>query len=154
MTNNNEQKKQATLDDVLTALQQNQQTLDDIKTWIKISGVEKVQSILTKALDTPEKRIVYHLSDGKTTREINAICGVSIGTVSTYWNSWNRLGLMKTISVKRGDRFIKGFDLEDYGIKMPEIPIQKEEQKVEQSQNTSSEPQVTKQTTEVESHDS
>ena len=119
--NNTEQKKPATLDDVVAALRQNQQVLEEIRVWTKINGVEKVQSVLNKALDTPEKRIVYHLSDGKTTREINAICGVSIGTVSTYWNSWNRLGLMKTISVKRGDRFIKSFDLEDYGIEIPKI---------------------------------
>lgn len=153
MNNNVDQKKSATLDDVVIALQQNQEILEELMVWTKINGVEKVQSVLNKALDTPEKRMVYHLSDGKTTREINAICSISIGTVSIYWNTWNRLGLMRIINVKGKDRFIKSFDLEDYGIKMPEIPIQKKEQKVEQSQNTSSELQVTKQTTEVESHD-
>ncbi len=139
--NNTEQKKPATLDDVVIALQQNQQVLEEIRVWTKINGVEKVQSVLNKALDTPEKRTVYHLSDGKTTREINAICGVSIGSVSTYWNSWKRLGLMKTISVKRGDRFIKSFDLEDYGIEVPKITAKQEqqtpptaEQKVEEGQ--------------------
>jgi len=119
--NNTEQKKPATLDDVIATIQQNQQVLEEIRMWTKINVVEKVQNVLNKTLDTPEKRIVYHLSDGKTTREINAICGVSIGSVSTYWNGWNRLGLMKTISVKRGDRFIKSFDLGDFGIDIPKI---------------------------------
>jgi len=138
---NTEQKKPATLDDVVTALQQNQQILEEIRVWTKINGMDKVQSVLNKALDTPEKRTVYHLSDGKTTREIQAICGVSIGAVSTYWNSWNRLGLMKTISVKRGDRFIKSFDLEDYSIEIPKITAKQEqltapntEQKVREGQ--------------------
>jgi len=144
MNNNAEQKKSATLDDVVATLQQNQEILEELRVWAKINGVEKVQSVLNKVLNTPEKKMVYHLSDGKTTREINAICGVSIGTVSTYWNAWNRLGLMKTISVKGKDRFVKSFDLEDFGINVPQIPKQSVEQKVEQSQ-TIAEPQATNQ---------
>lgn len=119
---NKEQKELATLENVITILQQNQKTLDEIRIWTKINGIEKVQNILNNALDTPEKRIVYHLSEGKTTREINTICGISIDTVSNYWNGWNRLGLMKTINVKGGgERFIKIFDLEHYGIEIPSI---------------------------------
>lgn len=146
MTNNDEQKNPATLDDILITLKQNQQILNEINTWIKISGVEKVQSILVKSLDSPEKIIVYHLSDGKTTREINVICGVSISTVSTYWNTWNRLGIMKTISVKGGgERHIKKFDLEDYGIDVPTIAKKDTNQKSSQEQK----PKTEQPTTEV-----
>lgn len=121
---NNEQKP-ATLDDVVAALQKNQETLEEIKVWAKINGVEKVQDLLKKTLDSPEKITIYHLSDGKTIRDIIAICGGSIYTVSNYWNNWNKLGLMKSISVKRGERFIKSFDLESYGIEIP-VTVKKE----------------------------
>lgn len=142
--NNTEQKKPATLDDVVVAIQQNQQVLEEIRVWTKINGVEKVQSVLNNALDTPEKRMVYHLSDGKTTREIYAICSVSIGTVSTYWNSWNRLGIMKTISVKRGDRFIKSFDLEDYSVEVPTITKKEPDEKstTPQQKSTDEQPKI------------
>ena len=117
---NNEQKP-ATLDDVVAALQKNQETLEEIKVWAKINGVEKVQNILKKTLNSPEKITIYHLSDGRSIRDVIAICGGSTATVSNYWSSWNMLGLMKSISVKRGERFIKSFDLEGYGIEIPTI---------------------------------
>ena len=58
---NNEQKP-ATLDDVVAVLQKNQETLEEIKVWAKINGVEKVQDILKKTLNSPEKITIYHLS--------------------------------------------------------------------------------------------
>ena len=58
---NNDQKP-ATLDDVVSVLQKNQETLEEIKMWIKINGIEKVQDIIKKTFDSPEKIIIYHLS--------------------------------------------------------------------------------------------
>ena len=136
----NEQKS-ATLDTVVAALQKNQEILEEIKVWIKINGVEKVQNLLNKTLDTPEKITVYHLSDGRTIRDIIAICGGSTATVSNYWNNWNRLGLMKSIRVSRGERFIKSFDLESYGIEISAIAKKEPKQKtttVEQNQTNPS----------------
>lgn len=123
--------KPATLDDVVAALQKNQETLEEIKMWAKVNGVEKVQSLLNKALNTPEKRIMYHLSDGKSIRDIIAICGGSTATVSSCWN---KLGLMKSINVKRGERFIKAFDLEHYGIEIPSMPKKETPTIVEQKE--------------------
>ena len=137
----NEQKKPATLDDVVAALQQNHEILEEMKVWAKINGVEKVQSLLSKTLNTPEKTIVYHLSDGKTIREIIAICGGSTATVSTYWNTWNRLGLMKSIHVSRGERFIKSFDLEHYGIEIPPIIKKESKQKTSSTEQNQTEQQ-------------
>jgi len=134
---NNDQKP-ATLDDVVAALQNNQETLDEIKVWTKINSVEKVQDILKKTLDSPEKIAIYHLSDGRTVRDIIAVCGGSTATVSNYWSSWNMLGLMKSISVKRGERFIKSFDLESYGIEIPVIAKKESKQKPTEQHETES----------------
>lgn len=128
MNNNTEQKKPATLDDVVDALQRNQEVLEDIATWVKIGNFDNIKKILEATLKTPEEKLVYHLSNNRTTREINSACGVSIGTISKQWNAWYKIGLMKTVSVSRGDRFIKKFNLEDFGIDVPIITPKKEQE--------------------------
>ena len=85
MTNNTgEENKDATLNDVVSLLQHNQDTLDELLTWIKIENVEKVKNVLNDALDTPEKKIVYHLSDGSSIQEIESKSSISHSQVSRY----------------------------------------------------------------------
>ena len=72
--------------------------------------------------------MVYQLSDGKTTREINANGGPSIGTVSNYWSAWYKLGLVKKILVKGKERYVKSFNLEDYNIKVLTVQQQNNQQ--------------------------
>lgn len=119
---NNEQKKPATLDDVVVALEQNQETIDELLTWIKIENLDKVKNALEKTLDTPDKRIVYHLSDGNTVREIEKNCSVSDSQISRYQKKWQKLGLMKKVGAGgRGDKHIKVFNLEDFDIEVSKI---------------------------------
>lgn len=124
--------KDATLNDVVVALQKSQEVLEDMAAWIKVGNFENVRIFLTSTFKKPEERIVYNLSDGRSTREINAACGVSLGSISNYQNNWNKMGLMKTTSVTRGDRYIKKFNLEDFGIEIPK-----------QSDKKTSQPQIT-----------
>jgi len=133
MTNNTgEENKDATLNDVVSLLQHNQDTLDELLTWIKIENVEKVKNVLNDALDTPEKKIVYHLSDGSSMQEIESKSSVSDSQVSRYHKKWFKLGLMKqTGSRGRGNKHIKVFDLEDFGIKIPQITLEQENQQTE-----------------------
>ena len=131
----NEQKP-ATLDDVVAILQKNQGMLEEIMIWSKINNVEHVKKILTETLNTPEKIIIYHLSDGRTIRDITAICGGSTFTISNYWKTWNNRGLMKSMRVSRGERFIKAFDLAHYDIDIPPIPKTKSQTATEQPKHT------------------
>jgi hypothetical protein len=97
--------------------------LEEMLSWQKISSFEKVKDLLVSTLDTPEKRMVYQLSDGRTVRDIGVACGVGAGTVSTYWKRWFRIGLMKKVAVRGGgERHFRSFDLEDFGIDVPKIP--------------------------------
>ena len=119
-TNSLAEQKAATLDDVVALLTRNQHTLDEMLMWLRITGAEKARNTLESALDTSEKRLVYQLSDGRTTREINAASGVSIATISNYWKRWFRIGLMKKVIVKGGgERHFRAFDLEDLGVEVP-----------------------------------
>lgn len=112
--------KEVTLKDVVTVLEQSRNTFDELLIWIKVDAIQKVKGVLMSALDSPEKIIVYHLSDGNTTADIEKKCGVSDSQVSRYQKKWQKLGLMKKIASKgRGDRHVKVFDLEDFDMEIP-----------------------------------
>lgn len=115
----NEPQKPATLDDVVTALNKTNALMDEVATWLRVSGYDKVKKLLEDTLDTPEKKMIYHLSDGKSSREVHSATGVHFTTVASYWRSWYKVGLMKSIPVKGGDRNIRNFDLKDFGIDIP-----------------------------------
>jgi len=98
------------------------QLLKEILKWIKFSGIKEVRTVMTSTLDTEQKRLVYDLSDGnRGSVEIGKISNVSDSTVRRYWEMWARLGLMEAIKVKGGIRFIKSFELTDFGLTVPQI---------------------------------
>jgi len=103
--------------------QSNEQTelLKEILKWIKFAGMKGVKDELEATLETDQKKTVYQLSDGsKTIAYINKITGVSVGSISGYWQKWTKLALGQKIAVKGGDRFKRSFDLEDLGIEVLE----------------------------------
>jgi len=109
--------------------QDNEQTelLREILKWTRFAGIKGVKEQLEMTLDTDPKRIVYQLSDGsKTIADVKKITGVSAGAISGYWKKWVMQGLGEKTSVKGGERFIRAFDLEDFGISVPEISLEKE----------------------------
>jgi hypothetical protein len=122
LTNNNsEQQKTATLDDIADALKKNNELLEEVATWLRVSGYDKVKNLLNSALDSPEKKTVYHQSDGKGSKEVGELADIDFSTVTRYWKAWQKIGLMKSISVKGGQRYIRNFDLKDFGIEVSRI---------------------------------
>ena len=125
--------------------QENEQTqlLKEILKWIKFAGIKGVKEALLPELDTDEKKQVYQLSDGtKAIAEINKITGVSVGAISGYWNKWVKLGLGEKIGVRGGDRFVRAFDLEDFGVDMSKIEgkkVKNKARKVSKSINVETE---------------
>jgi hypothetical protein len=107
--------------------------LREILKWIKFAGMKEVKNTLVSVLDTEQKRLVYHLSDGtRGIVEIAKLAGIgSTSTVFDMWQTWLKLSLGESIPVKGGSRFKRTFDLEDFGIEMPKIKeIKKEEKQV------------------------
>ena len=100
--------------------------LKEILKWTKFAGSNEVKKVLTDALDSDQKILLYHLSDGnKGTVAIGQEVGVSNATVAKYWKAWARMGIVETIRVQGGERSKKVFDLEDFGINVPEIEVKK-----------------------------
>lgn len=112
-----------------------EQILKEILKWIKFAGMKDVKAVLISELQTDEEKIVYQNSDGKNgTVELGKLAGMSNFTVHDRWASWAKMGLGESIPVRGGERFKRSFDLEDFGIKIPEIKtvtptIVKQEQK-------------------------
>jgi hypothetical protein len=101
------------------------EVLKEILKWIKFSGVKQVKATLEEILDTDQKKLAYQLSDRtRTTREVAGLAGFgSKTTVADMWKAWYRLGLGETISVRGGDRFMRSFDLTDFGIPVPKSKV-------------------------------
>jgi hypothetical protein len=96
--------------------------LKEILKWIKFSGIKEVRTVMTSTLDTEQKRLVYNLSDGKKgSVEISQIIKIGDSTVRRYWDSWARLGLMEPVKVQGGLRYLKSFELADFGLAVPQL---------------------------------
>lgn len=93
----------------------------EILKYTKFAGAKEVRNILTAALDTEQKRLIYHLSDGnKGSVEIAKTVKIGDSTIRRYWESWARQGIVEAIKVRGGDRYKKSFELEDFGIAVPQ----------------------------------
>lgn len=98
--------------------------LREILKWIKFAGAKEVKNALLTALDTEQKRLIYHLSDGdQGIQDIGKVVGLSGETVRKYWASWARQGIMESLKVRGGERYRKSFDLEDFGIEVPQPKV-------------------------------
>jgi len=116
----------------------NEQTklLREILKWIKFSGMKELKNTLLSVLDTEQKRLVYHLSDGtRGTVKITKLARIgSTSTVFDMWQTWLKLGLGDSIPVRGGSRFKRSFDFEDLGIEVPRVEeTEKKEKQVPES---------------------
>lgn len=98
------------------------EVLREILKWIKFTGAKEVKNVLVATLDTEQKCLIYHLSDGnRGSVEIAKIANTSDTTVRRYWLSWARQGIVESFRVRGGERYKKSFELEDFGIEIPEF---------------------------------
>ena len=95
--------------------------LREILKWVKLAGIKELKEKLASTLDSDELKRLYHFSDGtKGTIELGKLVGMSPSRVSNTWQTWLKQGLGDAVSVKGGNRFRRTFDIEDFGLKVPE----------------------------------
>lgn len=127
----------------------NEQTklLREILKWIKFSGMKELKNTLLSVLDTEQKRLVYHLSDGtRGTVKITKLARIgSTSTVFDMWQTWLKLGLGESISVRGGSRFKRSFDLEDLGIEVPRVEETEKKEKQVMESTTAEETETSEQ---------
>jgi hypothetical protein len=95
--------------------------LREILKWVRLAGIKELKETLASTLDTDELKRLYHFSNGtKGTIELGKLVGMSPSKVSNTWQTWLKQGLGDAVSVKGGNRFRRTFDIEDFGLKVPE----------------------------------
>ena len=95
--------------------------LEEILKWVKFLGWKSAKEVLLDTLKDDISKLIYHYSDGPTSREIAKKLPISHMTVTVYWKKWAKIGIVEPLKVKGGTRYKKIFDLEEFGIEIPEI---------------------------------
>jgi DNA-binding Lrp family transcriptional regulator len=98
------------------------QLLEELVRWTKVTSIPQVKRLLEEILQSPEEKTAFQASDGSRTQgEIAKIAGVSQVTVSNYGKKWVKNGIAKPVSAMGGQRAVRLFSLEDFGIEVPEV---------------------------------
>ena len=95
--------------------------LEEILRWIKFQGWRNVKDVLVDVLTDDLSKLIYHYSDGRSSRKIAQKVSVSHSTVTRYWKKWAKVGIVEPVIVGGKTRYRKIFELEDFGIELPEI---------------------------------
>jgi hypothetical protein len=97
--------------------------LSEILKWVRFAGMKEVKNTLITVLDTDVKKSVYQKSDGtRGSVELAKMVGIgSNKTIDNMWDIWLNMGLGESIPVRGGKRFKRSFNLENFGIKVPEL---------------------------------
>ena len=121
---NSNNPKSIELKDIYAILTDIRDAIKDSSKWAKFAGMKEVKPVLESQLDDDAKKIIYTLSDGKNSSyEIEKIVKtLSQRTISNYWDKWEKAGIGEPYtSSGKGSRFKASFNLEDFGIKVPEL---------------------------------
>lgn len=94
--------------------------LEEILKWTRFEGNQRVKEILLDELDTDAKKIVYELSDGRSSPEIEKMADVTSKTIRDWWKKWANRGLTE-VHPEYKVRFHKVFSLGDFGIEIPKV---------------------------------
>ena len=100
--------------------------LKNILKWLRFIGWPKAKEVLDDILRDDVDRLIYHYSDGEHgIRDIIRVLpeygfSTSFGGVHGRWQRWAQNGLLEPIPVGTGTRYVKIFNLADFGIDIPE----------------------------------
>ena len=76
--------------------------------------------------------MAYSLTNGDNGLDfIKDRIGRSYGTVHRYWASWQKIGIVESIDVRGGSRAKALFDLEEFGVVIPEITLEEKQDATE-----------------------
>lgn len=110
--------------------------LEELVKWTKVTSIPQVKKLLEEILTTPEEKVAYESSDGKSSPEIAKLANISQPTVTIWWKKWLKAGLAESIPARGGQRARRLFSLIDFGIEIPKlIPKEKAKPNTEQAQN-------------------
>ncbi|MHA1757652.1 MAG: hypothetical protein ACTSVV_12835 [Promethearchaeota archaeon] len=92
--------------------------MDEVLQWLKIQNINTLKEIIETLND--KEKLVYNLSDERSSRDIEKIINVSHSTITLWWKKWYKLGIMKESKKYKG-RYIHFYSLDDLNIQIPKI---------------------------------
>jgi len=92
--------------------------LEELVKWKRFEGAQFAKRTLRELFTKDAEKLVYNYSDGRGSKKIASISGVSDFSVRNYWKKWNFEGLVVP-SEKHKGRYERIFSLEDFGIDIP-----------------------------------
>jgi hypothetical protein len=108
-------------DSQLQLLEQIACSLQELIKLTRIMSYPAIRQVLQTALDTEQKRLVYHLLDGtKSVEEIQKLAKVKSSFIPKWGREWETLGIVVPDSRVKGRR-LRCFDLPTFGI--PILPV-------------------------------
>jgi hypothetical protein len=98
--------------------------LKEILKWTKIQGIDRIKQVMINEFSDEKKKLVYDNSNGISSDDIEKLLNgkVSDMSVRNWWKGWARMGLME-LHPNYKKRYIKIFNLEDFGIDVPDLKI-------------------------------
>lgn len=93
--------------------------LEELLKWTTMSTRPTIKKTFEENLKTDTEKLVYELSDGKSSPEIASTVGIDPSTVRDYWRKWADVGMME-ICPKYKKRFCRLFSLGELGIEVPD----------------------------------
>ena len=93
--------------------------LKEILKWIKVTSIPKVKDLLTGILPEDKHKIAYHYSEELSSTQTAVLIGVSSQTVRNWGETWVKAGIAEVEGVRGGERAVRTFSLEDFGIGVP-----------------------------------
>ena len=94
--------------------------LEELVRWTRFQGIHRAKEVLQELLNGDAQKLIYHLSDGRSSQDIAKVSGVAGQTVRNYWRSWFTSGIVSPSKKYKG-RFEKVFNLEDLGLPLPKV---------------------------------
>ena len=79
---------------------------------------------LTDTLKKDEEKVAYESSEGRGSKEVAKLAGISHQTVVNYWKKWATLGIVEPLKVRGGLRYRRSFSLSDFGIEVPKMKVE------------------------------
>ena len=107
----------------LALLQGIADSLRELVAWTRVIAYPTVKQTLETVLDSDEKRLVYHLTDGQRgVKEIQRLTSVNARYISEWGQEWERIGIVGRSRVSSvGGRRQRAFDLTGFGLEIPEV---------------------------------
>ena len=121
-------KQEATLADVVKALEDLQDSLRQVARWVRFQNVPRLRETLVKELNTPQKKVAFELTDGDHSRRgIADEIGADEGTVRSWWDKWFQLAVVAESEARKG-RPQKIVSLSELGLEVQKLKPRQEEQ--------------------------